>query len=164
MHALMFSWHHCRWGKFVVVIGSSAARWQPSVIALTWPNSAVPLPSPRGFVRWGFVCGLNDAQRVLAGCVRTAWRILLTLLQSGKANAHLNYLEQLVAVDASTAVNVVEFEVPAELLLHASLQHQAQSGDILHEINEAVLQENTETWISFTASTAPQSAIRWWVS
>lgn len=57
-----------------------------------------------------------------------------------RLNAHLNYLKQLVAVDAATAIDVVEFEVPAELLLHASLQHQAQSGDILHEINEAVLQ------------------------
>lgn len=134
----------------VVVVGSSATRWQPSVIALTWPDSAVSLTSPRGFVRWGFVCVLNDTQRILTGCVRTAWGSLSTLLQSTRANAHLNYLKQLVAVDAATAVHVVEFEVPAELLLHASLQHQAQSGDILHEINEAILQGSKKTSTTLT--------------
>lgn len=58
-----------------------------------------------------------------------------------KANAHLNYQKQLVAINAAAPIDIIEFEVPAELLLHSSFQHQAQSGDILHEINEAILQE-----------------------
>lgn len=58
-----------------------------------------------------------------------------------KANAHLNYQKQLITINAATPVDIIEFEVPAELLLHSSFQHQAQSGNILHEINEAILQE-----------------------
>ncbi len=58
-----------------------------------------------------------------------------------KAHAHLNYQKQLVSVDAATPVYVIQFEVPAQLLLNSSFQHQAQSGNILHEINEAILQK-----------------------
>lgn len=58
-----------------------------------------------------------------------------------KSNAHLDYEQQLVTVDAATPVYVVEFKIPAQLLLHSCLQHQTQSSHVLHEINEAVLQE-----------------------
>lgn len=47
--------------------------------------------------------------------------------------------EQLVAVDASVAVHVVELEVPAQLLFHLPLEDQAQRRHVLHEINVAVL-------------------------
>lgn len=57
---------------------------------------------------------------------------------------YLDYLQQLVTVNAAAAINVIEFEVPAELLLHSPLQHQTQSSHILHEVNEPVLQGEAE--------------------
>lgn len=65
-----------------------------------------------------------------------------------KSNAHLDYEQQLIAVDAATAIYVIEFKIPAELLLHSGLQHQTQSSHVLHEINEAVLQEKKEAILS----------------
>ena len=58
-----------------------------------------------------------------------------------KANVYLNYQKQLVTIDAAAPVYVIEFKVPAELLLHSSFQHEAQSSNILHEINEAILKK-----------------------
>ena len=62
-----------------------------------------------------------------------------------KVHEHLNYLKQLFAVDAATAIYVIEFEVPAELLLHSTFQHQAQSSHILHEVNVTILQKKKKT-------------------
>jgi len=61
----------------------------------------------------------------------------------GKAHAYLNDKQQLVAVDAPAAVHIVQFEVPTELLLHLPLQHQAQRGHVLHEVNVAILNAHT---------------------
>lgn len=47
--------------------------------------------------------------------------------------------EQLVAVDASVAVHVIELEVPAQLLFHLPLEDQAQRRHVLHEVDVAVL-------------------------
>lgn len=58
-----------------------------------------------------------------------------------KVHEHLNYLQQLVAVDAATAIYIIQFEVPAELLLHSTFQHQAQSSHILHKVNVTILQK-----------------------
>lgn len=69
-----------------------------------------------------------------------------------KANAHLNYQKQLFTIDAATPIYIIEFKVPAELLLHSSFQHQAQSSNILHEINEAILQKKKTSW-TFMAHT-----------
>lgn len=58
-------------------------------------------------------------------------------------HAHLNDQKQLVTVNAAASVNIVEFEVPAKLLLHSTFENQAQSCYILHEINKTILQRNT---------------------
>lgn len=57
--------------------------------------------------------------------------------------AHLDDVEQLVPVDAAVPVHVVEFEIPAQLVLHLPSHHQAESGDVLHEVDVAVLQGQT---------------------
>lgn len=54
---------------------------------------------------------------------------------------HLDDVEELVAIDAAVSVHVVEFEVPAQFVLHLSPHHQAESGDVLHEVYVAVLQK-----------------------
>lgn len=53
---------------------------------------------------------------------------------------HLDDVEELVPIDAAVPVHVVEFEVPAQFVLHLSPHHQAESGDVLHEVYVAVLQ------------------------
>lgn len=35
-------------------------------------------------------------------------------------NAHLYYKKQLVTIDAATPIYIIEFKVPAELLLHST--------------------------------------------
>lgn len=47
--------------------------------------------------------------------------------------------EQLVAVNTSIAIDVVELEVPAQLLFHLPLENEAERGHILHEVDVAVL-------------------------
>lgn len=54
---------------------------------------------------------------------------------------HLYDVEELVPIDAAVSVHVVEFEVPAQFVLHLSSHHQAESGDVLHEVYVAVLQK-----------------------
>lgn len=77
--------------------------------------------------------------------MRTAREGLFDKALGGLTTPHLDDLQQLVAVDAAAAVDVVEFEVPAQLLLHAPLQHEAQGGHVLHKVNEAVLQWDTHS-------------------
>lgn len=52
---------------------------------------------------------------------------------------HLDDVEQLVPVDASVAVHVVQLEVPAQLVLHLAAHHQAERRHVLHEVYVAVL-------------------------
>ena len=47
--------------------------------------------------------------------------------------------EQLVTVNASIAIDVVELEVPAQLLFHLPLEDQAERRHVLHEVDVAVL-------------------------
>lgn len=54
---------------------------------------------------------------------------------------HLYDVEELVPIDAAVSVHVVEFEVPAQFVLHLSPHHQAESGDVLHEVYVSVLQK-----------------------
>ena len=53
--------------------------------------------------------------------------------------AYLDDVQQLVAVNAAVPVHVVQFEVPAQLVLHLAPHHQAQSGHVLQEVDVAVL-------------------------
>lgn len=55
--------------------------------------------------------------------------------------AHLYDVEELVPVDAAVSVHVVQFEVPAQFVLHLSPHHQAESGDVLHKVYVAILQK-----------------------
>jgi hypothetical protein len=47
--------------------------------------------------------------------------------------------EQLVPVYAPVAVDVVELEIPAQLLFHFALEDQAEGCHVLHEVNVAIL-------------------------
>lgn len=106
------------------------------------------------------LCVLFSTPVVLAGCLRTVLRIclgyFLGLLLSHPSSfnmTHLNYLKQLLAVYAATPIDIIQFKIPAKLLLHSSLQHQAQSGYILHKINEAILKKKRSR-TSLTLSSA----------
>lgn len=76
------------------------------------------------------------------------WFQVLLLLLVVWSSAHLDHEQQLITVDAAAPIDVIEFKVPAELLLHLGLQHQAQRSHVLHEINAAVLQEENEPILS----------------
>lgn len=54
---------------------------------------------------------------------------------------HLYDVEELVSVNATVAIHIVKFEIPAQLVLHLSSHHQAESGHVLHEVYVAVLQK-----------------------
>jgi len=58
---------------------------------------------------------------------------------------HLYDVEELVPVDAAVAVHVVEFEIPAQLVLHLPAHHQAKGRHVLHEVDVAVLQTPART-------------------
>lgn len=59
----------------------------------------------------------------------------------GELPPHLYDVEELVPIDAAVSVHVVEFEVPAQLVLHLASHHQAEGSDVLHEVYVAVLQK-----------------------
>lgn len=61
-----------------------------------------------------------------------------------RAVVYLDDVQEFVPVDAAVSVHVVELEIPAQLVLHLSSHHQAQSGHVLHEVNVAILQKPTE--------------------
>lgn len=55
--------------------------------------------------------------------------------------AHLDDVEEFVPVNAAISIHVIEFEIPAQFVLHLSSHHQAESSNILHEVYVAVLQK-----------------------
>lgn len=63
------------------------------------------------------------------------------LQEEAPRRAHLDDVEEFVPVDAAISVHVVEFEIPAQFVLHFPSHHQAESGDVLHEVYVAVLQK-----------------------
>lgn len=52
---------------------------------------------------------------------------------------------QLLSVDLPIAVLIKQFEIPLELLVDFSLQHQADGSDVFHKVDVAVLQTGKET-------------------
>lgn len=54
---------------------------------------------------------------------------------------YLNDVEELMSVNAAVAVHIIKFEIPAQLVLHLSPHHQAESSHILHEVYVAILQK-----------------------
>lgn len=58
---------------------------------------------------------------------------------------YLYDVEELMPVDAAIAVHIIEFEIPAQLVLHLSPHHQTESGHVLHEVYVAVLQKQAAT-------------------
>lgn len=61
----------------------------------------------------------------------------------GGAWFYLDDVQELVAVDAAVSVHVVEFEVPAKLVLHLSPHHQTQGRHVLHEVYVSILQNGS---------------------
>lgn len=79
-------------------------------------------------------------------CGETRQRQRVSLHLGGGAlgeelQAHLYDVEELVPVDAAVSVHVVQFEIPAQFVLHLSPHHQAESGDVLHKVYVAILQK-----------------------
>ena len=54
---------------------------------------------------------------------------------------YLDNVEELVSVNAAVAIHVIQFEVPAQLVLHLPSHDQTQGGHILHEVYVAILQQ-----------------------
>lgn len=61
--------------------------------------------------------------------------------EEARRRPHLDDVEEFVPVDAAISVHVVEFEIPAQFVLHLSSHHQAESSNVLHEVYVAVLQK-----------------------
>lgn len=54
---------------------------------------------------------------------------------------YLYDVEELMPVNATITIHIIEFEIPAQLVLHLPSHHQTESSHILYEVYVAVLQK-----------------------
>ena len=54
---------------------------------------------------------------------------------------YLYDVEELMPVNATVTIHIIEFEIPAQLVLHLPSHHQTESSHILYKVYVAVLQK-----------------------
>lgn len=64
---------------------------------------------------------------------------------------YLDDVEEFVSVNAAVAIHIIQFEVPAQLVLHLPAHHQAEGGHILHEVYVAILRQSKQRTLVKTA-------------